>query len=340
MDIASILLAAGVIIGALFAAYNLLHYVLFLLAAHPKDAAKIGHELNQFERRQLVEWAPKAGRLSQTRRRASHLRRRVRRRIGASMTITARAFSRARLSLSRYAADYLLLKPKDGMRLLDLGCGSGAAADYFASQCDVDITCVTNSPVQADICRRKFEKYGGRVRVMVADFDGLNSRTRASSHLRVRIDRLFQGRRCLAGALLADAQAGRAPAHPLARVAGFLSPGKGLSERDRVFRELALQFSRRQYSRLQVASARLRPDTLSAPAVLGLGHDLEFHPAPDALEVQAADAHHGGAGGIIWRTSKVFVFGNGYNIVLASKPGVPASCLERIEAPGRATALR
>jgi len=23
---------------------------------------------------------------------------------------------------------------------------------------------------------------------------------------------------------------------------------------------------------------------------------------------------------IIWRTSKVFVFGNGYNIVLASKP--------------------
>jgi hypothetical protein len=24
---------------------------------------------------------------------------------------------------------------------------------------------------------------------------------------------------------------------------------------------------------------------------------------------------------IIWRTSKIFVFGNGYNIVLATKPG-------------------
>ena len=28
---------------------------------------------------------------------------------------------------------------------------------------------------------------------------------------------------------------------------------------------------------------------------------------------------------IIWRTSKVFVFGNGYNIVLATKPAAAAS---------------
>jgi hypothetical protein len=28
---------------------------------------------------------------------------------------------------------------------------------------------------------------------------------------------------------------------------------------------------------------------------------------------------------IIWRTSKVFVFGNGYNIVLASKPDIPVA---------------
>jgi cyclopropane fatty-acyl-phospholipid synthase-like methyltransferase len=60
------------------------------------------------------------------------------------------------------------------MRLLDLGCGAGAAADYLASQCKIDITCVTNSPVQADICRSKFEKFGGHVRVMVAHFDDLN----------------------------------------------------------------------------------------------------------------------------------------------------------------------
>ena len=110
---------------------------------------------------------------------------------------------------------------------MDLGCGSGAAADYFASRRNIDITCVTNSSAQGDICRSKFEKYGGRLRVMVADFDGLSLPEGSfDAHLRVRIDRLFQGRRCLAGALLADVQAGRAPAHPLARVTGLLSPEK------------------------------------------------------------------------------------------------------------------
>jgi hypothetical protein len=52
-------LAAAIATG-IFAAYNLLHYILFLLATHPKDAGKIGHELNEFEQRQLVEWTPKA----------------------------------------------------------------------------------------------------------------------------------------------------------------------------------------------------------------------------------------------------------------------------------------
>ena len=47
------------IIIALFVAYTLLHYVLFLLVSRPKEASGIGHELNQFERRQLVEWQPK-----------------------------------------------------------------------------------------------------------------------------------------------------------------------------------------------------------------------------------------------------------------------------------------
>jgi hypothetical protein len=46
------------IIIALFVAYNFFHYELFLLVTQPKDASKIGHELNQFEQRQLVEWTP------------------------------------------------------------------------------------------------------------------------------------------------------------------------------------------------------------------------------------------------------------------------------------------
>jgi hypothetical protein len=35
------------IVIAFFVAYNVLHYVLFLLVSQPKDASKIGHELNQ-----------------------------------------------------------------------------------------------------------------------------------------------------------------------------------------------------------------------------------------------------------------------------------------------------
>jgi hypothetical protein len=46
------------IIILLFVAYNVFHYVLFLLVTQPKDASKIGHELNQFEQRQLIEWTP------------------------------------------------------------------------------------------------------------------------------------------------------------------------------------------------------------------------------------------------------------------------------------------
>ena len=49
-----------------------------------------------------------------------------------------------RVAFSRpYGAKYVLLKPKDAMRLLDLGCGSGAAVDYLASRRNIEILCVT-----------------------------------------------------------------------------------------------------------------------------------------------------------------------------------------------------
>ena len=47
------------IAASLFIAYSAIHYLLFLLATHPKDANDIGHVLNEFERRQLVEWMPR-----------------------------------------------------------------------------------------------------------------------------------------------------------------------------------------------------------------------------------------------------------------------------------------
>jgi SAM-dependent methyltransferase len=173
VDSVSIILVTTAIIVGAFVAYNLFHYVLFFLVTHPKDAGGIGHELNEFERRQLVEWAPKADDFlkhddeSRTyddvfgRYRGEHDN-------YSSCVFPPTVFTHP------YYADSVLLEPADGMRLLDLGCGSGAAAYYLASRSNVEIVCVTNSSVQADICRRKFEKLDGRVRVIVADFDQLD----------------------------------------------------------------------------------------------------------------------------------------------------------------------
>jgi SAM-dependent methyltransferase len=167
------LVSALVILGGVFVAYNLLHYILFRLTTNPKDAAKIGLDLNEFERRQLVEWAPKPRdflKHDDQHRTYDDIFGKYRKN---SDNYSTCVFPRAIFS-HPYEADYLLLNPKDGMRLLDLGCGSGAAAEYFARRSQVDITCITNSAVQGSICKRNFAKFGGRVRVMVADFDELN----------------------------------------------------------------------------------------------------------------------------------------------------------------------
>jgi len=166
------LILAAITVG-LFAAYNLFHYMLFLLVTHPRDAGYIGHALNEFEQRQLVEWTPKAEdflKHDDENRTYDDVFGKYR---GEDDNYSTCVFPRA-IFAHLYDAEWVLLKPADGMRLLDLGCGSGAAADYIASRCSVEIMCVTNSPAQADICRRKFEKFKGRVTVMVADFDGLD----------------------------------------------------------------------------------------------------------------------------------------------------------------------
>ena len=161
------------IAASLFFAYNAIHYLLFLLATHPKDANDIGHVLNEFERRQLVEWMP---RLSDFRKHDDENRTyddvfgRYR---GENDNYSACAFPRALFS-NPYDADFVLLNPTRGMRLLDLGCGSGAAAHFITSHSAAEIVCVTNSVVQANICRRKFEAFNGRVSVIVADFDHLD----------------------------------------------------------------------------------------------------------------------------------------------------------------------
>jgi cyclopropane fatty-acyl-phospholipid synthase-like methyltransferase len=169
----NIVLWVVAIVIALFVAYNVLHYVLFLLVTRPKDASKIGHALNPFEQRQLIEWTPQPSDFlkhdDQTRTYDDVFGTYRDEQANYSTCVFPRvAFSRP------YEAEYALLKLKDGMRVLDLGCGSGAAACYLASRRDIEIVCVTNSSVQADICRRKFAKLGGRGQVIVTDFDSLD----------------------------------------------------------------------------------------------------------------------------------------------------------------------
>src|SRR6266498_1001519 len=156
-----------------------------------------------------------------------------------------------------YDAECVLLKPADGMCLLDLGCGSGAAADYLASRCSVEILCVTNSRARADICQRKFQKFEGRVRVIVADFDDLD--LPAESFDAIYALESIGYTKDLEAWLARCWQSLKPGGHLLIRSPGSLDhchPGARLPERDRVLRKLALQFSRRQSSRLQTAPAR------------------------------------------------------------------------------------
>ena len=284
------------IVFALFVAYNVFHYVLFLLVTRPKDASKIGHELNQFEQRQLIEWTPQP---------IDFLKHDDEKRTYDDVFGTYRNeqanYSTCvfpRVAFSRlYEAEYGLLKLKDGMRLLDLGCGSGAAAYYLASRRDIEIVCVTNSSVQADICRRKFAKLGGRGQVIVTDFDSLDLPSESfdaiyaleligyTKNLDAWLERCW--RMLKPGGSL------------LIRSPGSLDHCRregGLPERYRILRQLALQFCRRQSSRLQDAPIRLQPDPLSATAILGVGPHVELHSTLGVVEVSAKDAHIRGIG--------------------------------------------
>ena len=57
MDIVLTLQLVVAIVIALLVAYNVFHYVLFLLVTQPKDASKIGHELND-SAAPTDEWTP------------------------------------------------------------------------------------------------------------------------------------------------------------------------------------------------------------------------------------------------------------------------------------------
>jgi SAM-dependent methyltransferase len=310
----------GLVVGGVLAACILLHYVLFMLATHPRDAGRIGHALNEFERRQLIEWVPKPDDLlkhDDEHRTYDDVFGPYR---SEHDNYSTCVFPRAPFT-DRYASDYLLLAPKDGMRLLELGCGSGAAADYFATRCKVDITCVTNSTVQGDICRLKFEKYDGRLRVMVEDFDRLKLPD-ASFDAIYAFESIGYSK---------DVDAWLERCWRMLKPGGRLlirSPGSlDFCRCEKDFQNVTAFFENWRYNflganilvfklrRLGFAPIRYRHLPFWA---WGLTWNFFQHLFLWKYRLKMrtmVDLEK-----IIWRTSKIFVFGNGYNIVLASKP--------------------
>jgi SAM-dependent methyltransferase len=314
-----LLLIAALVVGA-FVAYNLFHYVLFLLVTRPKDAGRIGHALNTFEQRQLVEWAPRPD---------DFLKHDDENRTYDDVFGTYRdeeanystcVFPRTAFA-QPYEAEYVLLNPKKGMRLLDLGCGSGAAAAYLASRSDIEIVSVTNSPVQADICRGKFEKLGGRAQVIVADFDKLDLPD-ASFDAIYSLESIGYTK---------DLDAWLARCWRMLKPGGrllILSPGSlDHCRREEDFRSVTAFFDNWRYNfvganLLVYKMRRLGFDPIRYRRLpfwaWGLTRNFIQHMLLWKYRLKMRTFVE--LEWIIWRTSKVFVFGNPYNTVLATKP--------------------
>jgi SAM-dependent methyltransferase len=322
-----------VVLVGLFAAYNLFHYVLFLAVTHPKDAGKIGLRLNEFEQRQLVEWTPlpddflKHDDENRTYDDVFGVYR------DEHANYSTCVFPRAAFT-HPYVAEYLLLEPKDGMRLLELGCGSGAAASYLASRCNAEIVCVTNSPVQADICRRKFARFGGRVDVITADFDRLDLASES-------FDAIY--------ALESIGYTKGLDAW-LVRCWRMLKPGGRLlirspggldhCRREADYRSVTAFFDNWRYNFLGAnllvyKMRRLAFDPICYRQLPFWAWGLTWNYIQHMLlwKYRLKMRTFVELERIIWRTSKVFVFGNPYNIVLAAKPAAASRSHSPVPSP-------
>jgi SAM-dependent methyltransferase len=181
--------------------------------------------------------------------------------------------------------------------------------------------CVTNSPVQADICRRKFAKLGGRGQVIVTDFDSLDLPSES-------FDAIYSLESI---GYTKDLDAW------LARCWRMLKPGGRLLIRS----PGSLDHCRRKEDYLSVTAffENWRYNFVGANLLVYKMRRIGFGPIRyrrlpfwawgltwnfiqhlilwkyrlkmrTFVELEK----------IIWRTSKVFVFGNPYNTVLATKP--------------------
>ena len=324
VDISMLLLVSAAFLG-LFVAYNLFHYVLFLLVTHPKDASNLGHELNEFEKRQLVEWTPRVEDLlkhDDENRTYDDVFRAYR---DEQANYSTCVFPRAVFTYP-YEAECALLKPRDGMRLLELGCGSGAAAYHLASRCNVEIVCVTNSPVQADICRRRFAEFDGRVRVIVTDFDILDLPSESFDAI-YALESIGYTK---------DLDAWLARCWRMLKPGGRLmirSPGAlDNCHREKDYRSVTAFFENWRYNffganLLVYKTRRLGFDPIRYRRLPFWAWGLTWNFIQHMLlwKYRLKMRTFVELEWIIWRTSKGFVFGNAYSTVLATKPAAACS---------------
>jgi SAM-dependent methyltransferase len=320
----SILLWVAAIAGGLFAAFLLFHYVLYLLMVNPKDAGGIGRGLNEFERRQLVDWV----------RRPEEALQHDNENRGWDDVFLYRdprsnystcVFPRTPFT-SDYDAETILLELKDGMRILDLGCGSGDAAADFATRKKVEVLCVTNSVAQTEICRNKFEQFGGRLKVMTTDFDTLDLPSES-------FDAIYAFETV---GYSKDLDAWMARCMRMLKPGGRLlirSPG-GLDRcrREKDYRNVSAFFDNWGYNFLgaNVLVYKLRRlgfDSIRYRQVpfLAWGFTWNYLGLMLLWKYRLKMRTFIDLEKIIWHTSKVFVFSNPYNLVLAFKPPAAAS---------------
>jgi SAM-dependent methyltransferase len=251
---------------------------------------------------------------------------------------SAGAFPRATFS-NPYDADLALLNPTPGMRLLDLGCGSGAAAHFIASNSAAEILCVTNSVVQADICRRKFVAFNGRVSVMIADFDSLDLPDESFDAIysleSIGYTKDLDG--WLARCLRMLKPGGRL----LIRTPGALDHCKT----DEDFRNVTEFFENWRYNffgpNLLVYKLRgtgFTPIRCRKVPFWAYGMTWNFLQHAYLWKNGLRMRSFVGLERIIWNTSKAFVFGNPYAIVLATKPAMPQAAQSRVGPQARAEA--
>ena len=225
-----------------------------------------------------------------------------------------------------YEAQLTLLDVKDGMRLLDLGCGSGAAAYYLASRRNIKIVGVTNSTVQADIIRRKFAKLGGRGQVIVTDFDSLDLPSESFDAI-YSLESIGYTKN-----LDAWLQNCRRMLKPGGRLL-ILSPGSlDHCRREEDYRSVTAFFDNWRYNfvgaNLLVYKLRrlgFGPIRYRRLPFWSWGLTWNFFQHLVLWKYRLKMRTFVELEKIIWRTSKVFVFGNPYNTVLATKPEAAAS---------------